>query len=148
MIALVRRADRALQQHMVASAHAHGRTDVKPAHDAVFSILGDHGERPADLAARAGITRQSMGEVIREMVANGLLEMVPDPSDGRAKIVTYTEEGKAFASEGYRHLRRLEARFEDEFGADYEAARAVLERIVTLLDEIDVVPVEAEQAGG
>jgi DNA-binding MarR family transcriptional regulator len=58
---------------------------------------------------------------------------VPDPTDGRAKLVRYTEEGRAFAAEGYRHLRHLEERFEAEFGKDYEAARDVLERVVTLL---------------
>src|SRR4051812_49405559 len=105
MIALVRRADRAFKQHMVESAHARGRTDAKATHDAVFAILGEGGERPADLAARAGITRQSMGEVIRDMVSIGLLELVPDPTDGRAKLVRYTDEGLAFARAGYRHLR-------------------------------------------
>ena len=41
-----------------------------------------------------------MGEVIRDLVDLGILEMVPDPDDGRAKIVRYTAEGRAFASDG------------------------------------------------
>jgi len=139
MIALVRTAYRAFQQHMLSGAQARGRAGLKPAHDAVFALLGDEGVRAADLAARAGITRQSMGEVIRDMVGLGLLEMVPDPDDGRAKIVRYTAEGKQFAYAGYRHLRYLEERFEEEFGDDYEAARRVLERVVELLDEVDAL---------
>ena len=71
-----------------------------------------------------------MGEVIRDLVDLGILEMVPDPHDGRAKIVRYTAEGKRFSSDGFRHLRDLERRFEEEFGADYEATRVVLERVV------------------
>jgi DNA-binding MarR family transcriptional regulator len=121
---------------MVRSAHARGRPDIKPAHNFLFAILGDEGDRAANLAARAGITRQSMGEVIRDLVDIGILEMAPDPHDGRAKIVRYTPEGKRFASAGFRHLRELEKRFEDEFGADYEASRAVLERVVGLLDDV------------
>src|SRR4051812_29329173 len=100
LIALVHRLDRAFQTHMVREAHSRGRTDIKPAHNALFGILGAEGERASSLAARAGITRQSMGEVIRDLVGLGILEMVPDPDDGRAKVVHYTEEGIAFTNEG------------------------------------------------
>ena len=137
LIALVHNLDREFQSHMVRTAHARGRTDLKSSHNFLFAVLGDEGDRSANLAARAGITRQSMGEVIRELVDLGVLEMVPDPHDRRAKIVRYTEAGSAFAGEGFQHLRELEARFEGEFGADYEAARDVLERVGTLLAEMD-----------
>jgi DNA-binding MarR family transcriptional regulator len=129
--------DREFQSHMVRTAHARGRTDLKPSHNFLFAVLGDEGDRSANLAVRAGITRQSMGEVIRELVDLGVLEMVPDPHDRRAKIVRYTDAGRAFAGEGFQHLRELETRFEEEFGADYEAARDVLERVGTLLAEMD-----------
>ena len=135
LIALVHNADKAFQAHMVRSAHERGRPDIKPAHNYLFAILGDEGDRAANLAAHAGITRQSMGEVIRDLVDIGILEMAPDPKDGRAKIVRYTPEGMRFSSEGFRHLLDLEGRFEQEFGADYEAARVVLERVVGLLSE-------------
>ena len=133
LIALVHNADKAFQAHMVRNAHERGRPDIKPAHNFLFAILGDEGDRAANLANRAGITRQSMGEVIRDMVDIGILEMVPDPNDGRAKIVRYTAEGRRFSNEGFRHLRDLEGRFEKEFGADYEATRVVLERLVGVL---------------
>jgi DNA-binding MarR family transcriptional regulator len=135
LIALVHNAHKAFQAHMVRSAHERGRPYIKPAHNFLFAILGDEGDRAANLATRAGITRQSMGEVIRDLVDLDILEMAPDPQDGRAKIVRYTPEGKAFASEGYRHLRELEKLFEREFGADYEATRVVLERVVGVLTE-------------
>lgn len=144
LIALVHRADRAFETHMVKAAHARGRTDLKPAHNALFAIMGAEGERASTLAARAGITRQSMGEVIRDLVSLGILEMVPDPADGRAKVVRYTEKGIRFTNEGYRHLRSLEDRFVEEFGADYEATRHVLERVVEVLEQIDL---ESEAQG-
>ena len=135
MIALVHNADRAFMAHMVRNAHERGRPDITPAHNALFGTLSDDGDRAATLAARAGVTRQSMGEIVRDLVGLGILEMVPDPQDGRAKIVRYTEEGKAFAGAGFRHLRQMEAQFEAEFGEEYEAARRVLERVVAILDE-------------
>jgi len=122
---------------MVAEAHRSGYPSVRPAHNVVFATLApDHGERTVDLAHRAGITRQSMGEVVRDLVDLGVIELVPDPQDGRAKLVRYTPEGLVQTRTGYRHLVDLEERFEAEFGEDYEAARRVLDGVVAILMEL------------
>jgi DNA-binding MarR family transcriptional regulator len=135
-IGVLDRANRAMQSEMVNAAHRAGHPEVKYAHNAVFATLMESGSRATDMAMRAGITRQSMGEVIREMVDLGILEMRPDPDDRRAKLVTYTKEGIEFAREGYQHLIDLEKRFVEEFGEDeYEMTRKVLERLVPLLEE-------------
>lgn len=137
-IAIVDRAHRALQTHMVREAHSRGRTDIKPAHNAVFARLGAEGARAADMAAQNGITRQSMGEIVRDMVDIGLLEMTPDPEDRRAKLVRFTDEGLRFAAGGRAHLRALEEAFAEEFGEEeYETARDVLERLVGLLERLE-----------
>lgn len=135
LIALVDRANRALQTDMVRRAHADGHTEVKMAHNSVFGTLHSGGARAADMAVRAGITRQSMGEVIRDMVALDMLEMKADPNDGRAKVVDYSEHGLSVAGDGFRHLIELERRFEEEFGEqEYDVVRDVLARLVDVLD--------------
>jgi DNA-binding MarR family transcriptional regulator len=94
------------------------------------------------MAAQAGITRQSMGEVIRDMVRLGMLEMKPDPADKRAKLVTWTEKGLANAQEGYEYILALEDRFSEEFGAEeYQRVRDALERIT------EIVGSESKPAG-
>ena len=136
MIGVVARAHRELRADMLREAHRRGHTHITPAHNDVFATLPLEGARAADMAARAGITRQSMGEIIRDLVSLDLLEMRPDPTDGRAKIVTFSPRGRDFTSEGMQHIIELEQRFVDEFGAeDYETARRVLEGIVGLLSE-------------
>ncbi len=135
LIALVDRANRALQADMVRTLHRHGHPEVKPAHNAVFGALSPQGSRAAEMAARAGMTRQSMGEVIRDLVDLGILEMRPDPEDGRAKLVTYSEHGLRVAGDGYQHLSEFERRFAEEFDErEYDVARDVLARIAELLD--------------
>lgn len=136
MIALVHDADRAFQAHMVESAHQAGRPDIKPSHNAVFAHLGETPRRAADLAAAAGMTRQSMGELVRELVGLGILEVVPDPDDRRAKLVGFSEEGLAVAARGSRHLRAIDDRLAAELGEDYEAARRVLERLADVLADV------------
>lgn len=137
LIALVDRANRAMQTDMVRRAHADGHAEVKMAHNAVFGTLHAEGARAAEMAVRAGITRQSMGEIVREMVGLDLLEMQSDPADGRAKVVKYSEHGLDVASDGFRYLGQLERRFAEEFGEqEYEIARDVLARLVDVLDRV------------
>ena len=136
LIALVHRANRALQADMVREARAAGYVHTKPAHNAVFGTLSSGGDRSADLAARAGITRQSMGEVVRDLVRLGVVEMRPDPADGRAKLVTYTEQGMAQVQKGIDHIIEFEERMVAELGAEgYEQLRTGLEKVVGVLAE-------------
>lgn len=133
-IALAEKGARALRDDMLRNAHARGFTELAPAHNSVFATLPPEGARASDMAARAGITRQSMGEVVRDMVRLGLLEMVPDPDDKRAKLVTYTDYGREVAQAGFDHIIGLDRRFRDEFGdAEYDAACRVLARVRDLL---------------
>lgn len=136
-IALVHRANQALQGDMVREARSRGHDFVKHSHNAVFGSLSEDGSRATDMAARAGITRQSMGEVIRELVGFGILEMTPDPDDRRAKLVRYTAKGAEFIAPGYQHIVELERRFAYELGEEeYEVTRRVLERVADILDGV------------
>ncbi|WP_408897937.1 hypothetical protein ACJ5H2_02245 [Nocardioides sp. R1-1] len=129
-IALVEKAARVLRADMLESAHRAGFTEVVAAHNAVFATLPPEGARAADMAARAGITRQSMGEVVRDMVRLGMLAMVPDPVDRRAKVVTYTDYGTRVAQAGMDHIVALDRQLREELGdEDYDAARRVLLRV-------------------
>lgn len=131
LIALIDRALRSLRGDMVAEGRSRGFTQLRLAHDALFATLsGSHGERSSDLAARAGITKQAMGEVVRELVNLGIVEMTPDPEDGRAKLVTYTKMGREFASRGFRHILDVEQSLIEIVGQDaFDTTVAVLGRI-------------------
>jgi DNA-binding MarR family transcriptional regulator len=134
MIAIVDRLLRLLATDMLREAHRRGHTQIRPAHDPVFATLPSAGARASDMASRAGITKQSMGEAIRDMVDLGLLEMTEDPSDRRAKLVTFTDAGLEVAQDGKRHMYELEQRWIEKFGEEnYETAREVLEGIVELM---------------
>lgn len=139
LIALVDRLNRALQLDMVRAGHAAGFPELKQAHNAVFGTLsGTHGSHTADMALRAGITRQSMGEIVRDLMRLGIVEMTVDPEDRRAKLVTYTDYGLEFARGGRQYIADLEERFAEEFGEDeYAMVRDVLARIVDLLPTPD-----------
>jgi DNA-binding MarR family transcriptional regulator len=136
LLALVHRLNRALQQDMVREAHRRGHTGLKNSHNAVFATLDPDGSRAADMAAQTGMTRQSMGEIVRELEELGIVTTKPDPHDGRAKLVTWTEHGLAVAREGYGHILDVEERYADELGAErFNWLRGALARMTTMLED-------------
>ncbi len=134
LIALVNRADRELQADMIRHARAAGYETAKTAHNALFASLPLAGARTADLAARAGITRQSMGEIVRELVDLGIVTMTPDPDDRRAKLVTYTDAGLQQVHDGRAHIAAFDERMIAVLGREgYDALREGLDAIVRVL---------------
>jgi DNA-binding MarR family transcriptional regulator len=135
LVGLADKAARALAADMVSGARERGYPEIRMAHNAVFSTLGGEPARTSDMAARAGITKQSMGEVVRELVELGICQVETDPEDGRAKLVSYTDYGIEITQNGQRHMRNLERRLVKELGEDYEGARRVLEWVIEELSD-------------
>jgi DNA-binding MarR family transcriptional regulator len=76
-----------------------GHEGLQPSHQGVFASLGRAGTRLTDLASRVGTTKQAMGQLVDDLERQGYVERVPDPDDGRAKIVRLTRQGTAFMSD-------------------------------------------------
>ena len=95
-----------------------GYADVTLAHSGLFAHLDADGTRPVELARRAGMTRQSMGELISDLVARGYVERAPDPTDGRAQLVRLTRAGEELARTARRAIAELERRYERNLGAE------------------------------
>lgn len=85
-------------QYKAAEVHDPARERGHPArcaHSRLFESLDADGTRLATLATRAQMTHQSMGELIDAMERAGYVERVPDPADGRARLVRLTPQGQA-----------------------------------------------------
>lgn len=61
----------------------------------IFFYLREGGLRLTELAERAHTTKQAMRYTVNQLEAAGYVERVPDPTDGRAKIIRLTERGWA-----------------------------------------------------
>ena len=86
---------------------ARGHTRLQPSHQVVFTSLGRGGSRLTDLAHRAGMTKQAMGQIVDELERLGYVERTPDPADGRAKLVRFTESGLAFVCDAAEVLDEI-----------------------------------------
>src|SRR3954465_9521988 len=65
-----------------------------PSPSLVFSHLDPDGTRPAEIARRAGISRQAVGQTVAQMKSMGLVKLAPDPTTRRARLVQPTAKGR------------------------------------------------------
>ena len=113
--------------------------DLRISHGCVFGNIDPEGTRLTDLAERARMTKQSVGEVTSDLEQRGYVERGPDPSDGRAKIIRLTERGRAAQALGVGLIDELEQGWAERFGAERVAAlRDALETITG--ERLGVVP--------
>ena len=106
---LLRRPLRLLTARVAADLAAAGFADLRPAHLTVFQQLDAAGSRLTDLAARAHMTKQSMGALIDDLERRGYVERAADPADGRARIVRRTERGWAVEQAARASIGAFEA---------------------------------------
>ena len=128
--ALLRLPYQALAKRLYSEMAENGFPDVRPAHGSVFRHILPEGSRVTDLAERAGMTKQSMSYLVDYLHERGYLEFVPDPDDGRAKLVVLTERGTAFLDAALALSARLEAECARRIGeANMVQLRHLLERL-------------------
>ena len=102
----------------------------KPKHSAVFAQISPEGSRLTDLARRANMTPQAMGEVVDELVELGYVMREPDPSDGRAKLIMLTKRGRECVAAGRRTIDGIEVRVTEVLG---ERGHQTLRRLLSEL---------------
>jgi DNA-binding MarR family transcriptional regulator len=107
-----------------------GITDVRPTHGCVFRFIDGDGMRLTELASLAGLTKQSVGEIVDDLAGLGYLERYPDPTDRRAKLIRLTRKGLKAQSIGFSLFAKLEEDWAETFGADrIGALRSLLEEV-------------------
>ena len=111
-----------------------GATDMRPAHGNAMEMLAiQDGLRLTDLAARAGMAPQSMGELVDDLVSKGYLERREDPADRRAKRIYLTQKGRTTAAASKVAVRQIERQISEMLGArHYQQMRRNLAAIAEL----------------
>lgn len=107
--------------------------DLRPSHgNAMEQLELEDGLRLTDLAARAGITAQSMGELVDDLEVKGYLERRPDPDDRRAKRIYLTNRGRTNARVAKLATADVENYLAERLGRQrYQCLRRTLEDIIT-----------------
>ncbi len=111
MIAVFRRTAQLMVDELIERLEAAGYPDLTSAHHPVFENLDRGGTRLSVLASRADMTHQSMSELVAALEQRGFLERRPDPSDGRARLVCLTAEGRQLVKTAIAELDAIEAKW-------------------------------------
>lgn len=94
------------------------REQVSAAHVHLTRHLSPAGDRITDLAARAGMAKQSMAALIDQCEAWGLVTREADPHDARARRVCYTPLGLAWREAFRQAVAQAQAEFRAEVGEE------------------------------
>lgn len=104
--------DECLQKSLAAD----GWPSLSRTQSMVMVNLSDGITRPSDLARAIGVSRQAVQRTLVEMERDGLVRLVPDPADGRAKIVEPSKDGKGIYTAALRSIAAMEAELERRLG--------------------------------
>lgn len=108
---------------------------LRPAHTRLLPHIDVEGTRLTELARRVGITKQAVGQLVDDLVQQGVLELAPDPDDKRARRVRFTPKGMEAIAHGLGVLQQIESELSRRIGA--QRMRALHETLTEILDALE-----------
>ena len=119
---------------------------LRPAHTNLLPHLDFEGVRITELARRLDITKQAVSQTISELEQMDVVETIPDPSDGRARLARFTDKGRQAIGQGLTVLNGIEAEIEKTIGKPkFESLHQALLALETMLDPTPPSPTAARR---
>jgi len=107
-----------------------GWKDIRPDHLRLISIIGTDVVNNNELAKRAGVSKQAMSKMVNDLQSHGFIEVVPDPHDSRAKMISMSNDGVEFLEYFHNCSKKINKQFEDILGKEK------VEKLQLLLSEL------------
>lgn len=107
--------NRDVENRVLAAVNAAG-FDVTQAQARVLMRVDPQGTRLTVLAEAAQVTKQTAGFLVDQLEKAGYVERVPDPADGRARLVKVTGKALGAVPVANEELARIEAEWERHLG--------------------------------
>jgi DNA-binding MarR family transcriptional regulator len=134
---LLLQAQRAFNARAIDKLRTRGYAGLTVSHTALLPHIDLGGTRITTLAERTGMTKQGMGQLVSDLERQGFLERAPDPADGRATLIRFTEAGWRYLQDAYEVKVELESEYAEALG---------MERFAALCDALAAL-IAAEQHG-
>src|SRR5215218_5470506 len=109
-------AARAAGEQIFRAVHDAGFGDVTIAQSRLLMGIDEDGTRLSVLAERAQIAKQTATALVDKLERAGYVERLPDPSDGRARLVRLTERARAAIPVARAEEERIEQEWEAHLG--------------------------------
>ena len=131
-----------IRSTLMKALHSRGYHDITGAHFQVLRWPGPRGQRPVDLAAAAGMSKQAMNYLLGQLEQLGYVTRAVDPDDVRSRRVYATERGMATITAIRGAITEIERDWEARLGAEDWSE---LKRILTRLNEVIAEDVGARE---
>ncbi|WP_235921956.1 MarR family winged helix-turn-helix transcriptional regulator [Lentzea tibetensis] len=124
---------RAMENRVFAAMAEAGYGDITVAQARLLQRIGPDGTRLTVLAEAAQVTKQTAGFLVDQLERAGYVERVPDPADGRARLVRLTGRALEGIPVADREVAKVEQEWERHIG---KRRMAQLRETLTMLREI------------
>jgi DNA-binding MarR family transcriptional regulator len=108
---------RAMDERVLAAMRAAGY-DVTVAQARLAQRIADEGSRLTDLAQRAQVTKQTASLLVAALEREGIVERVPDPADGRARLIRLSPRGRAASEQAREVVMGVEREWVEHLGPE------------------------------
>lgn len=93
-----------------------GGPEITHSQSMIIMLIGEGIRRPSAIAERLGVSRQAVHQSIRDLIDVDVVELVPDPRDGRAKVARLSKKGAPIHRKARRILEKLEVELAGRIG--------------------------------
>jgi len=125
---------RAMDERVIRAMRKAG-FDVTVAQARIAQRIAEGGSRLTDLAEQAQVTKQTASLLVAALEREGLVERIPDPADGRARLIRFTQKGRAASEQAREVVMGVEQEWNDYLGAELAAClREALTRLREITD--------------
>ncbi len=131
---LFQQATRAYSEVALEKLHSKGHEGLTLFHTTLISHLDTEGTHIKVLAERAGVSKQAMGQVARELEKRGYITALQNPKDKRATLITFTDKGWQFLQDAYKVKVEIEQGYKTVLG------KKGLEQLSQLLETLLLDP--------
>jgi DNA-binding MarR family transcriptional regulator len=90
---LIRTVERHITNQISRELQIHGYHSLSARHLQVFEHLDTEGVSIIQLAQRAGISKQAMSKMVKEVAHEGFVNVITDDRDNRVQLVNVTQKG-------------------------------------------------------
>lgn len=123
---------REFERGVLRALEKQGVADVTLADFNVLRHLDPQGLQLTLLAEHAGLSKQGVGKMVKDLEGKGYLKVNADQHDGRAKVVTYTRKGENLMHKAIVIVGDIEKRYEILLGShNYQNLR---ENLLALIE--------------
>lgn len=104
------------QESLAKGLQEKGFKDVRSSHISLLRHIDMDGTRITEIAERAGITKQAVGQLVKVCESLNLVTTIPDKVDRRAKIVVFTDHGRELILEQQAIIAAIDAAVQERIG--------------------------------